>query len=558
MVSQLKTRKSFESFVSYTRQIRSTFGSLIKTRTSPSQASLNSQTIYPQGYVAYLKTFISVSSSNNKFESLLNQELENLMKRTRLPLAMKPKIIINSPKNFFFDRASRSYTLASYDTEENVIEINSEYAKNITVINEFLNHEFKHFLDSLEIKKLEYQEPEILMENIEEFLRELQQGKVLAFQDRDIDLNELKNYLINQFPEVQKLVKSYQENPYLRLIDKEIIKKLQEISQYQLEKLEIPESIDLENFKKQYLEQIQSKFTSEALFKELIETRIDYILKDFNNSNSRDKYAYLTKLNTSKIPKATNHLKGFLEHLANCADYQQNTYEKSQDEASARILEYSFLIKDLLNKNPDLKAKIQARPNRQKPIDTQNEEWLEDLKKTQDGNNLLKYATNLRANSLLFQVSKSLKNLITSSDTNIPTEASEKIRNLSKLHAQLIRKLSKLDENSIKDFDLKEVIKSGTIPETRSQYIRQDHNQRIYISRNLPLEQIIVLLGYEKLKNTNQAWIIGDAIEANNYKKGMKNLEDSISADELAMLKEEATIIKLGLTTENYPLKKSA
>jgi len=200
-----------------------------------------------------------------------------------------------------------------------------------------------------------------------------------------------------------------------------------------------------------------------------------------------------------------------------------------------------------LNKNPDLKAKIKNRPNRQ-PIDTQNDEWLEDLKKTQDGKNLLKYATNLRANSLLLQVSKSLKELIYEDHLTISEDVKKKIRKLSKRHAKLILKLSEIDKKSIKDFDIQEVIRSGTTPKTRSKYIRQDPNQQIYLSRNLPLDQIIVLLGYEVLKRRNQAWTVGDAINDNDYIKGMKRLIDLIPNNELAELTEEAIKIRFGLT----------
>jgi hypothetical protein len=565
VLGMLQSKKSSEQPVQ--NYAITAFRQLIRRKTNgkaPYNPDSTNETQKPIGYREYLKSLLLMPRRQNNFlkmEALMRIELEHLMQKTGLPRAIIPDLKIENPGTILFHQLSNYHLKASYHPEENRIRINPKNKLNITVVNEWLNHEFKHFLDSIEIKKLEIQDPELFVKTIEEFAREYQQGKVLALGNWNLDPNSLKKQLFDLYPEILELTNSYQEKPQLRMIDKEIIRYLQKSTQDQLEQKNMPEFIDIDSFKNEYLDEIysnvQGKLNQEAVSKELIAERIKNIIDKYNNANNRDKYAYLAKLNESRLKKAQKLLHGFLEFQAN--DYNINTYQISQDEASARILEYSYGIRNLLSTNDKLRKKIQNRPDKTKPLEMQEPQWLEELGRIRNGKELLKYSTNLRANSLLLQISKSLKQQISEEDLELLKFTNpEYIKKISKQHAKLLYRLSSLEEQLVLDFEPELVKKQALMPNPNPISIKVNPYQVISISHNLPLYQIIVLIGLEKLKEEGkQAWIIEDSINKNNYKKALKQLELFFLKEEISKLNEEAINIKLsqGHTGINYHSK---
>ena len=334
----------------------------------------------------------------------VNDEMKRLAVKHGIPFEVLPNIQLfaplhnnNSPKDCF---------VAGYQMNINVIFLDSDTLQSPERLISSLNHEFKHFLDSLEVKKLKLHNPDIFMATVDEFILEHSQGLDLALYSfkNQIHPNALLR-LIGFGSQSMLQLDSHLDKTILDLI----FKKLRSIDSKDFESFTFTsEDIqEITHSTHSSLEQSQQHFYTLAETRE----RVEQLTNRFSNSSNLDRYLYFQNMDENQINKSKKLLKATLQNLfSNTIESDSlSSYDLNEDEASARIYQASMNLRGLIADHKELKDVFKTRPYPNLALDLQPLDWLEEISQTVIGERAIEQVTSIRANSKLLQLSRSLR-----------------------------------------------------------------------------------------------------------------------------------------------------
>ena len=113
--------------------------------------------------------------SANDVKTLADQYIEDLATRYKIPAGIIPEILVVLPmKNTddLVDDHVDTPIAGSYSVEENLIRLYTDALQSEDQILSTLGHEFKHFINFLEIQKMKLQDPILFTETVYQFLGE--------------------------------------------------------------------------------------------------------------------------------------------------------------------------------------------------------------------------------------------------------------------------------------------------------------------------------------------------------------------------------------------------
>jgi hypothetical protein len=339
--------------------------------------------------------------SDNQIYDLVRAQCLTLAKKANIPESILPEIRIFSTEPSDPSKKSDEISKGTYNTYNNVLSINAAVCQSLAEIESTVAHEFKHFQDFLEMKKLAIQHYDLFERTIYEVADDHAKAQDLALVNYQypISANDLFFVVGVIF---QTGYDRLNQSPLLAIV-KATIAILQD------QKLDLNTPVNSDEFLKINKEKIEIQLN---LDREVSST-VPLVIEAFNRASTRDKYAYLTKLDDHQTLKAMSLLKGVIQvyySIAKKLPYNNNLpYYNSEEETLARISQNSFSFKKLLETNPELKQKVSNRPNQGKSIDLQPQEWVEDLCKSVMGERLVQLATKIKADSIFLRLSRTMR-----------------------------------------------------------------------------------------------------------------------------------------------------
>jgi len=334
----------------------------------------------------------------------VNDEMKRLAVKHGIPFEVLPNIQLFAPLNI--NNSPNDCFVAGYQMNINVIFLDSDTLQSPERLISSLNHEFKHFLDSLEVKKLKLHNPDIFMATVDEFILEHSQGLDLALYSfkNQIPSNHLLG-LIGFGSQSMPQLDPHLDKTILDLI----FKKLRSIDSKDFESFSFT-SKDIQEI----IQTTDSSLKQGQVFSYTlgeIRERVEHLTNRFSNSSNLDRYLYFQNMDENQINKSKKLLKATLQNLFSNTIKSNSfySYVLNEDEASARIYEASMNLRRLIADHQELKDVFKTRAYPNLALDLHPLDWLEELSQTVIGERAIEQVTSIRANSKLLQLSRSLR-----------------------------------------------------------------------------------------------------------------------------------------------------
>ena len=364
---------------------------------------------------AYKNKF-GVVVSPDEIKNISRKLVDELAKKANIPLELLPEIQLvddSSCTNQGLASTSETGKSGSYNSDANIIFIYPSNLQSRTTLASTVAHEFRHFLNDLEVRKLKIQEPEIFYRTIHKLAEEQQTGKDLAlgYWAGAISAEDLLQVVNHQVTsnELAACVK--------RKLNQYIMEQIRKVI-----KLDFKKTVNPVDFLHQHQSNLAASLSEsevQAIEKHnpvatIVNVIATSIIEDFNRNSIREKYAGLSKLDASQTSKAVKLSKGLIQakfERSKLKDpkYNRELYLLNEEEVSARLYENTNNLRMLLKQNLDLCSLLRNRPNPDASVDKQPESWLNELSLTLKGQRLLELVTSIRAHSLLLCLSRDLR-----------------------------------------------------------------------------------------------------------------------------------------------------
>lgn len=347
-----------------------------------------------------LNEYYSGGTTSDEEIRLLGIELcKQLGSQAGLPLEILPTIQVKKSR-----KAEQIGVIrGSYNSVDNIITLYAPYCQSYRELTYIVAHEFQHFIDDLETRKLQLQNPALAHQTACELWLEQVQGRDLALTHWGLTFSEMEfeNHLI-----------------FCSLLNKELQQTC--IQLMQLDSRQLDNSITLdrvinpETFIATHIDTLNTVYKRPVKEDSMSVVFINSFLKRFNEASPRDRYAHLSKLGSNQARKAAKLLKGRLQsqtELSKKADsrYTPALYWLNEEEIIARMSGYAQALKSLLKNNVEFKDQLRSRPLKGQSLDEQPVKWIEMLSSTVIGEDILNLATLIKIDSVQLALSRQLR-----------------------------------------------------------------------------------------------------------------------------------------------------